>query len=205
MVVRGRAKHAPTASLEGRLFMKRVFLIVLDSVGIGAAPDAAEFGDAGAHTLRSVSKSPKFSVENLKKAGLGNISGLAFLGKTETPRIDTVAPIVYALGGSMDEMLNPAMNKDELKETSVMALKDSFEFQLAMQKETTELHINNIRAHYEQHREDFKENIDKLLESKDDVIKSLKILCLTLSIVLGLCLFILVGLLIIEVMNPNLG
>ena len=65
--------------------MKRVFLIVLDSVGIGAAPDAAEFGDAGAHTLRSVSKSPKFSVENLKKAGLGNISGLEFLGKNETP------------------------------------------------------------------------------------------------------------------------
>ena len=127
------------------------------------------------------------------------------LGKTETPRIDTVAPIVYALGGSMDEMLNPTMNKDELKETSVMALKDSFEFQLAMQKETTELHINNIRAHYEQHREDFKENIDKLLSSKDDVIKSLKILCLTLGIVLGICLFILVGLLILEVMNPSLG
>ena len=35
--------------------MKRIFLIVLDSLGIGAAPDAADFGDAGAHTLRSVS------------------------------------------------------------------------------------------------------------------------------------------------------
>ena len=34
--------------------MKRVFLIVLDSFGVGEAPDAAAFGDAGADTLRSV-------------------------------------------------------------------------------------------------------------------------------------------------------
>lgn len=134
------------------------------------------------------------------------------LGKAEDPRIDTVAPIVYALGGSMDEMLNPNKNKDELKETSVQALKESYEIQAALQKETTELHINNIRSHYEQHREDFKENIEKLLMSKDliintkdDVIKTLKTLCVTLAGALSICLFILVGLLIIEVMNPNLG
>ena len=65
--------------------MKRVFLIVLDSLGIGAAPDAHEFGDAGAHTLRSVSKSPNFHIPNLIKAGLGNIPGLDFLEKTDTP------------------------------------------------------------------------------------------------------------------------
>ena len=69
----------------GVISLKRVFLIVLDSLGIGAAPDAADFGDAGAHTLRSVSKSSKFSAEDLKKAGLGNIQGLEFLGKTEAP------------------------------------------------------------------------------------------------------------------------
>ena len=56
--------------------MKRIFLIVLDSLGIGAAPDAAEFGDSGANTLQSVSKSSRFSVENLRKAGLGNIDGV---------------------------------------------------------------------------------------------------------------------------------
>ena len=33
--------------------MKRIFLIVLDSCGVGAAPDAADFGDAGTNTLRS--------------------------------------------------------------------------------------------------------------------------------------------------------
>ena len=37
--------------------MKRVFLIVLDSFGIGALPDAASFGDVGVNTLRSCAKS----------------------------------------------------------------------------------------------------------------------------------------------------
>ena len=65
--------------------MKRVFLIVLDSVGIGEAPDAEQFFDKGAHTLRSVSRSPKFSIDNLRSAGLCNIDGLSFLGKTDAP------------------------------------------------------------------------------------------------------------------------
>ena len=60
--------------------MKRIFLIVLDSLGIGAAPDAADFGDAGVHTLRSVSRGAGFCIDNLKAAGLANIDGQAFLG-----------------------------------------------------------------------------------------------------------------------------
>ena len=64
--------------------MKRVFLIVLDSVGAGEAPDAAAFGDVGAHTLGSVSKSPKLDIPNLIAAGLGNIAGLDFLGTTDS-------------------------------------------------------------------------------------------------------------------------
>ena len=52
---------------------KRVFVIVLDSVGIGYAPDAADFGDLGADTMRRISKSDKFSIPNLLKMGLGNI------------------------------------------------------------------------------------------------------------------------------------
>ena len=49
--------------------MKRVFLIVLDSVGIGELPDAAEYGDIGSNTLLSVSKSKCFSMPNMKKLG----------------------------------------------------------------------------------------------------------------------------------------
>ena len=47
--------------------MKRVFLIVLDSFGIGAMPDSAVYGDIGVNTLASVSKSPEFKADNLKK------------------------------------------------------------------------------------------------------------------------------------------
>ena len=64
---------------------KRIFLIVLDSVGIGEAKDAARFGDEGAHTVRSISASPAFRIPNLLSAGLGNISGLDFLGRAEAP------------------------------------------------------------------------------------------------------------------------
>ena len=64
---------------------KRIFLIVLDSVGIGEAADASRFGDEGAHTIKSICKSPCFSIPNLLSLGLGNIAGLEFLGRTDTP------------------------------------------------------------------------------------------------------------------------
>ena len=51
----------------------RVFLIVLDSFGIGAAPDAAAFGDAGAHTLASVAAHPNFCCPQLARLGLFNL------------------------------------------------------------------------------------------------------------------------------------
>lgn len=54
---------------------KRVFLIVLDSFGIGEAPDAADFGDKGASTLRSVAASSGFCAPTLTKLGLFNIDG----------------------------------------------------------------------------------------------------------------------------------
>lgn len=63
--------------------MKRVFLFVLDSLGIGAASDAEKFGDAGANTLKSISKSRHFSVKNLCKMGLGNIDGIDYLEREE--------------------------------------------------------------------------------------------------------------------------
>ena len=61
--------------------MKRVFLIVLDSCGIGAAPDAGAFGDAGVNTLRSCAESPFFSMPNLISMGLGQLDGVDYLPK----------------------------------------------------------------------------------------------------------------------------
>ena len=62
---------------------KRVFLIVLDSCGIGEAPDAQSFGDKGANTLKSISGSNNFNIENLKSIGFTEIDGLSYLGKGE--------------------------------------------------------------------------------------------------------------------------
>lgn len=64
---------------------RRVFLVVLDSVGAGEAPDADRFGDKGTHTLRSVHASGQLCIPHLLQAGLGNIEGLSFLGQAEKP------------------------------------------------------------------------------------------------------------------------
>lgn len=56
--------------------MKRVFLVVLDSVGIGELPDAAQYGDEGSHTLYAASTSQYFNMPNMKKLGLFNIEGV---------------------------------------------------------------------------------------------------------------------------------
>ncbi len=56
--------------------MKRVFLIVLDSFGIGEMEDAAEYGDKGTNTLRSVSSSSYFHMPNMGKMGLFNLDGV---------------------------------------------------------------------------------------------------------------------------------
>ena len=58
------------------MMKKRVFLIVLDSLGIGEAPDASLFGDAGSNTLGSIRRSSKFSCPNLEKLGLFHIDGV---------------------------------------------------------------------------------------------------------------------------------
>ena len=65
--------------------MKRIFLIVLDSCGIGRLPDADKFGDGDCNTLKRISASPKFSGKNMIKMGIGNIDGVDFLEKAEKP------------------------------------------------------------------------------------------------------------------------
>lgn len=64
-------------SSKGRFMcMKRIFLIVLDSVGIGEMPDAAAYGDEGSNTLKAASTSKYFSMPNMKKLGYFNIDGV---------------------------------------------------------------------------------------------------------------------------------
>lgn len=133
-------------------------------------------------------------------------------GKTKNPGMETVIPIMNAVGGSFDEMLSSGKNKDEIKETSVLALKDIYEYQLSAFKESNEEHIHNIRMHYEQHHEDLKENYEKRLSDKRELIESYKEHIRTLEkefliskIALFACVALFITILIAELMNPNLG
>jgi len=57
--------------------IKRVTLIVLDSLGVGELPDAASYGDSGANTLGHIIKEyPEFDIPNLRKLGFGNIDSV---------------------------------------------------------------------------------------------------------------------------------
>ncbi len=83
-----------------KLKAKRVFIIVLDSFGIGAEPDADKFGDVGSNTLGSIVKSDKYHTPNLKKLGLFNIEGVDCAEKEEAPV------------GSFARMREASMGKD---------------------------------------------------------------------------------------------
>ena len=135
-----------------------------------------------------------------------------FAGKSENPGIDTVAPVIYAMGGSIDEMYNPGKSKDTMKEISIASIKEIYEYQLSETVKMSETHINNIRSHYEQHRQDSIDNYEKrladkreIIEEKDEHIKSLKKEMLYSRIFSVVCVGVLVSLLIAELMNPNLG
>lgn len=65
--------------------VKRVFLIVLDSVGIGEAPDADAFGDAGSNTLGAIRTSAAFDCPNLARLGLFHIEGVGGADASVTP------------------------------------------------------------------------------------------------------------------------
>ena len=66
--------------------IKRIFLIVLDSMGIGEAPDAAAFGDEGSNTLAAISVSPEFHAPNLKRLGLFDIDGVTCCPAESAPQ-----------------------------------------------------------------------------------------------------------------------
>lgn len=66
--------------------MKRVFLIVLDSFGIGEMPDAKLYGDEGSNTIAAAASSKYFDMKNMKEYGLFNIDGVNCYTKSENPK-----------------------------------------------------------------------------------------------------------------------
>ncbi len=71
--------------MKGEIMSKRVFLIVLDSYGIGNAPDAAEFGDKGANTLKTIASSKEYDTPNMERLGLFHIDGVSCKERKESP------------------------------------------------------------------------------------------------------------------------
>lgn len=65
--------------------MKRVFLIVLDSVGIGEMPDAAHYGDEGSNTIAAAATSSYFDMPNMQRLGFFNIDGVSCRKKVQNP------------------------------------------------------------------------------------------------------------------------
>ena len=68
---------------------KRVFLIVLDSFGVGAEPDAPLFGDVGTNTLGAIAGHPNFRGDNLARLGMFNLDGVT----CGTPAAARVKPV----------------------------------------------------------------------------------------------------------------
>ena len=68
------------------LNFKRIALIVLDGAGIGAMPDAPEWGDAGSDTFGHICESRQLNLPNLRNLGLGNIRPLAGVSPIDNPR-----------------------------------------------------------------------------------------------------------------------
>ncbi|WP_369902767.1 phosphopentomutase [Bacillus manliponensis] len=65
---------------------KRIFLVVMDSVGIGEAPDAEQFGDKGSDTLGHIAEHMNgLNMPNMAKLGLGNIREMKGISKAEAP------------------------------------------------------------------------------------------------------------------------
>ena len=65
---------------------KRIHLVVLDSVGIGEAPDAKDFGDVGAHTLGHIAEEVGLSLPHMQRLGLGNIAPLTGIDPVSEPQ-----------------------------------------------------------------------------------------------------------------------
>jgi len=63
----------------------RVIWIVLDSVGIGEMPDAAQYGDAGSDTLGNIARIRGIKLPNLERLGLGNIMPLTGIAPAGAP------------------------------------------------------------------------------------------------------------------------
>lgn len=151
--------------------------------------------DAGL-TYRDIADQKKMSESTVK-----NLCA----GITDNPGIKTIIPVMEAVDGSFDEMLFPEKYKERVSNESITALMSAI-------RETNGEHVHDIRTHYEQHRDDMKENYEhrladkrELIDSYKEHIKTLEKDCRHSKIAVWICVVVFIAVLIAEVANPNLG
>lgn len=83
--------------------------------------------------------------------------------KADNPTMETMIPIIDAVDGSFDEMLHPETYKARMSDDSIVALMSAI-------RETNGEHVHDIRTHYMQHHDDMKENYEKRLADKREII-----------------------------------
>jgi len=64
---------------------KRIFLIVMDSLGCGEAPDAKDYNDVGANTIGHIAERMNLNIPNMQKLGYGNITPIKGVPSTNKP------------------------------------------------------------------------------------------------------------------------
>ena len=127
-----------------------------------------------------------------------------FSGKSEDPRLNTVAPVIYILNGSVDEMYS-GKPKETLQEISLNSIKDMYEFQLAQQRKDEEIRVANIRADHDKYIEIINNNHEQISTEKDKRINLLMKIAIVGCTVASILAIILIALLILEVMHPEKG
>ena len=110
----------------------------------------------------AIAKKADVSVSTVKKI---------FKGDIDNPGIITISRIVYALGGSMDELLNPDKTQDELKSASIAALQESYECQMKIIKSAYDEQVENIRKHYAEHIDEVRDFYEKRISDKEAIIE----------------------------------
>lgn len=156
--------------------------------------------------------------KNLNPEQIATLSGIPegtvkniLTGKTKNPGVVTLEPICNVLGVPIDRVLRQEeqkkIEKQGIKENdaAVLALKEIYDLQITTMKETNELHINNIRAHYEQHHKDLVDNFGSRLVDKNEQIKYLKKENFIRGLIIGLFAAIFVILFIMEILHPQHG
>lgn len=157
------------------------------------------------------------TMEGLTLIAEGTIKNI-LNGKVKKTSAQNLNKICKVLGVPIEKVLGAEEIQKQIEnqgikegDVSVIALKEIYEKQQVLFNETNERHIDNIRTHYEQHHEDLKENFEKILAGKKELIETYKEYILALKkgllvcvIMLIVCLTAFIAVLIAEIMNPEL-